>query len=106
MGVIRRLLRRGDVQRVLGIGRSGLYKRMHLRLWPVPIKLVGQSVLTWPSDEVKALIDAAVAGMSESETKKLVEKIEREREIPSRRSTTVPADQTDDVIFGGDSDGR
>lgn len=56
---IPRLLRRQDVQRLTGLSKSGLYKRMGEGSFPRPIKL-GYRTAVWPEKTVHAWINEQI----------------------------------------------
>lgn len=56
-----RLLRRQDVQRLTGLSKSGLYKRMGEGSFPRPIKL-GHRTALWPEKAVHAWIKEQIEG--------------------------------------------
>ncbi len=57
---IPRLLRRQDVQRLTGLSKSGLYKRMGEGTFPRPIKL-GYRTAVWPEQAVHRWITERIA---------------------------------------------
>lgn len=69
------ILRRPAVEAAIGEGRSMLYSKMSLGLFPRPIKLTGSRSVGWPADEVHAVNEARIAGVSENEMRSLVARL-------------------------------
>ena len=63
-----------------GLSRSTIYLRIKEGLWPKPVSL-GPRAVGWPSNEVKAINDARIAGKSDTEIRKLVSELEKARKI-------------------------
>ncbi len=57
------ILRRDDVERVTGLGRSTIYDWMAKGEFPAPIKLGGRAV-GWPESEIAAWLESRKAGRS------------------------------------------
>lgn len=55
----RHMLRRRDVEALTGMARSTLYKLVASGEFPAPVKLTKRAV-AWPSDVVRAWIDARI----------------------------------------------
>jgi len=72
------LCRRKQVEATTGFPRSTLYDRIAKRLFTRPVSLGGRAK-GWPRREVKALNDALIAGKSDEEIRKLVERLEAAR---------------------------
>jgi prophage regulatory protein len=47
-----RLLRRQDVEAIVGLGRSGIYKKMALDQFPAPVKL-GSWAVRWRESDIR-----------------------------------------------------
>jgi prophage regulatory protein len=57
-----------------GRKRSGHYVDIQRGIFPPPIKISARSV-RWPDNEVDALVEARIAGKSESELQSLVKRL-------------------------------
>ncbi len=78
------LLRRSTVQLRTGSGRSAIYSRIAVGLFPPPVKLFGSRAVGWPSNEVEAIVEAIVAGISEREMRSLVSQL-----VAGRKALTI-----------------
>ena len=65
---------------ITGLSRSTIYNRIAQGLWPKPVSMGGRSV-GWPESEIKALIAARIAGMSDEEIRVLVKELENNRKL-------------------------
>lgn len=83
MAQLRTLLRRTDVTAHTGGSRSTLYSRIADGLFVPPVQL-GPQMVAWPADEVAAIINAHIAGKSDSEIKVLVQTL-----ISARQTATL-----------------
>jgi len=91
MSLIRTLLRRADVTAHTGESRSTLYSRIADGLFVPPVQL-GPQVVAWPADEVAAIINARIAGKTDSEIKVLVQTLVNARQtaaLPPEDAATV-----------------
>lgn len=61
-----------------GKKRSTIYREIKSGLFPRPVD-IGGGLSAWPASEIQAVIDARIAGKSESEIKQLVEKLHADR---------------------------
>jgi prophage regulatory protein len=57
---MRRILRRRDVQQLVGLGRSSIYSMMEKGTFPQSVKL-GPRAVGWMEDEIEGWIEARVA---------------------------------------------
>lgn len=57
-----RLLRRPEVERLTGLGRSALYAAMAAGQFPKPIKL-GVRAIAWPASWIDAWIQSRIHGV-------------------------------------------
>ena len=74
--------RRGQVERVRGVGRSTIYDEIAKGLMTKPVNIGARSV-GWPAREVIALNEARIAGRSDDEIRALVSQLHADRERPS-----------------------
>lgn len=72
------IVRRARVERATGYSRSGLYLRISQGLWPKPVR-IGARAVGWPAREVAAMNQARIAGWSEDDIRRLVERLEAGR---------------------------
>jgi prophage regulatory protein len=72
------LLRRPEVLRRSGDGRSTLYLRIDQGLWTRPVAL-GPRAVAWPESEVEALIAARIAGHDPQQIRELVDRLHARR---------------------------
>jgi prophage regulatory protein len=72
------LLRLPHVMRQTGHARSTVYLMVQRGLLPKAVK-IGERSSAWPSDEIKAVNQARIAGKSEDEIRQLVIDLERQR---------------------------
>ena len=56
---------------LVGCSRSTLYEQIARGLWPRPVRISGRSV-GWPEGEIRALLDARIAGWSDERIKSFV----------------------------------
>jgi prophage regulatory protein len=56
---MRRILRRRDVQRLVGLGRSSIYSMMAKGTFPQAIKL-GPRAIGWVEEEIEAWIEEKI----------------------------------------------
>lgn len=85
------LLRRPQVRAVTGKTDSFLDRDMRNGLFPPPVKLSPdptRRAVGWPSDEVKAVTDAVIAGSRADEVMALVKKLVEAR--TSKRGVPCP----------------
>lgn len=75
----RTILRRPAVEALTGQGQSSLYASMLAGLFPRPVKLVGSRSVGWPSDEVSAVNEARIAGITPDDMRALVARLEAAR---------------------------
>lgn len=73
-----RLLKLKDVENKTGLKKSTIYYKIQKGTFPQPVKPAA-SASVWPEHEVDRVIMAWVAGASEEEIKKLVERIHIQR---------------------------
>ena len=73
------ILRRKQVEAHTGNSRSTLYLRIAQGLWPRPVE-VGPRAVGWPASEVAAINAARIAGKSDGDIRRLVTKLEAERQ--------------------------
>ncbi len=57
---INRLLRRKEVERIVGLGRAHLYALIKKNQFPAPIKLTERTV-AWPEAEITAWVSERIA---------------------------------------------
>lgn len=76
-----RLLRLPEVIAILGLSRSTIYSHIKTGHLPKPIHLSVRTV-AWPSSEVESVINARIAGKSETEIAELVRELEARRKVP------------------------
>jgi prophage regulatory protein len=69
------LLRRSTVEFRTGLSKATIYRRMDEGLFVRQVQLGGRQV-AWPSNEVDVLVQARVAGKTDSEIKALVIQLE------------------------------
>lgn len=69
------ILRLPAVKFASGLSRSSLYVRISQGLWPRPVSL-GARAVGWPSNEVATMINALIAGKTDSEIRELVTELE------------------------------
>lgn len=74
------LIRRKQLEKRMGIGRSTIYLRINQSLIPSPISLGANSV-GWPEHEIDAIIAARVSGKSDDEIRLLVSKLVAARKL-------------------------
>lgn len=72
------ILRLPSVIQKFGKSRSGVYRDIKEGLLPHPIHIGSRSV-GWPDSEVDAIINARIAGKSNSEIRTLVKKLVAKR---------------------------
>lgn len=68
------LLRRNAVEALTGYSRSTIYLRISQGLWTHPVSL-GARAVAWPASEVAAINAARIAGKSDDEIRKLVQRL-------------------------------
>lgn len=78
------LLRIHRVLALTGLTRSPLYDQMGKGLFVKPVK-IGPRAAAIPAHEVKALVDARIAGKSDAEIRALVEKLHADRATAGAR---------------------
>ena len=76
--MVQAILRLPAVKAESGASRSTIYLRIQQGLWPKPVRLGPRSV-GWPASEVAAINTARIAGMTDSEIRNLVIKLEAAR---------------------------
>lgn len=72
------ILRRKQVEATGTGGRSTIYLRIEQGLFTKPVKL-GARAVGWPAREVAAINAARIAGKSDDEIRKLVQRLHAER---------------------------
>ena len=72
------ILRVRKVLAKTGMTRSPLYVDIARGLWTRAVKL-GPRAAGWPEDECDALVNARIAGQSEDQIRKLVQKLHEKR---------------------------
>lgn len=77
------ILRLPVVSTETGASRSTIYLRIQQGLWPKPVKLGPRSV-GWPANEVAAMNNARIAGLTDDEIRTLVIKLEVARKIAAK----------------------
>jgi prophage regulatory protein len=75
-----RLLRISATLERTGDTRTPLYDRISKGLFTRPVKCSGRRAAGWPEHEVQAIMTARVAGASDDEVRKLVERLHEERQ--------------------------
>lgn len=75
---INQLLKRPVVEQLTADTRSTIYRKIKDRLFVRPVSLGGGRV-AWPANEVKAVIDARIAGKNDEQIKALVIELEAAR---------------------------
>ena len=75
---INQLLKRPVVESLTADTRSTIYRKIKDRLFVRPVSLGGGRV-AWPANEVRAIIDARIAGKNDEQIKALVAELEAER---------------------------
>lgn len=78
--MVQAILRLPAVKAESGASRSTIYLRIQQGLWPKPVRLGPRSV-GWPASEVAAINIARIGGMTDSEIRILVVKLEAARKI-------------------------
>jgi prophage regulatory protein len=78
------LLRRQQVESCTGLARSSLYDHIKRGIFPKPILLSKRSV-AWPLADVTALIEARIAGLPDTEIRRLVAVLEAARKSAAQR---------------------
>lgn len=73
------ILRKPEVLRLVGIGKTSLDKSVQDGFFPKPVRLIGARAVGWPSDEVEAVIRHRIAGHSNDEMRELVKRLETRR---------------------------
>ncbi len=82
------MLRRPEVERRTGKGRSTIYRDMDEGLLTRPVEIGGNAV-AWPDYEIDEINLARLAGKSETEIKKLVESLHARRQVTASNSTLL-----------------
>lgn len=72
------ILRRKQVEAAIGGSRSLIYLRISQGLFTKPVSL-GARAVGWPAREVAAINSARIAGKSEDEIRKLVQRLQAAR---------------------------
>lgn len=72
------LLRLPAVKAQSGYSRSTIYLRISQGLWTRPVSLGARSV-AWPASDVAALNAARIAGQSDDDIRKLVQRLQAAR---------------------------
>lgn len=72
------ILRRKQVEAATGGSRSTIYLRISQGLFTKPVSL-GPRAVGWPAREVAAINAARIAGKSEDDIRRLVQRLEAER---------------------------
>lgn len=73
------ILRLQEVKKETGLrAHSTIYAFINEGLFPPPVR-IGRRAVGWPSDEVKTICDARIAGFSNEQLKALVAKMFAER---------------------------
>ena len=60
-----RLLRRSEVEKMIGLGRSAIYDAMRAGRFPAPIK-IGVGSVRWKMSEIRAHIDGCERATGEA----------------------------------------
>ncbi len=76
--MLQTILRLPKVKAESGYSRSTIYLRISQKLFPKPVSL-GARAVGWPAEEIAALNAARIAGKSDDEIRRLVEKLEANR---------------------------
>ena len=76
------ILRRRQVESESGYSRSTIYLRISRGLWTSPVNL-GARAVGWPANEVEALNAARIAGLTDTQIRKLVLDLMLERKAPT-----------------------
>ena len=72
------ILRLKEVSTATGLARSTIYLYVSKGLFPSPVKL-GERIIGWEASIIESLNNARIQGKSNAEIKKLVEKLESQR---------------------------
>ncbi len=72
------ILRLPAARSLAGLSRSTIYARIAGGTWPRPVRL-GPRAVGWPASEIDALIRATIAGASDDELRRLVERLHSAR---------------------------
>ncbi len=73
------ILRMSSVKAEMGHrSHASIYNAIHNGLFTKPVQ-IGQRAVGWPSDEVKAINAARIAGKTETEIKELVQRLHVKR---------------------------
>ena len=78
IAAINPLFRRPLVEQAMGESRSTIYRKIKAGLLTKPVQIGGDRV-AWPANEVKAIINARIAGKSDEEIKNLVNQLHAAR---------------------------
>jgi prophage regulatory protein len=73
-----KMLRRRDVESLVGLGRSAIYARVAAGLFPKPCKL-GLKAVAWPDHEIDSLNRLTAAGGDERAIRALVSRLHASR---------------------------
>ncbi len=73
-------LRRKDLESMLGLCRASIYNHVDCGLLPPPV-LLGLRSVGWPSNEIRAVFSARVAGKSSTEIRELVSQLVAARQL-------------------------
>lgn len=73
------MLRRQEVERRTGLGRSELYRQVALSVLPQPIRR-GVRGVAWPAHEIDIVLEARMAGASNDELRAIVGRLHAERQ--------------------------
>ncbi len=73
------MLRLPEVKKETGLrAHSTIYDSIRVGLFPAPVR-IGQRAVGWPSEEIKAVCDARIAGYTNEQIKALVSRMFSER---------------------------
>jgi prophage regulatory protein len=80
MGEWKRMLRLWQVEEALGIKKSAVWKKCRDGTLCTPVR-IGIRAVAWPSDEIRKIVEAQIAGCSEQAIKTLVCQLVAERTL-------------------------
>lgn len=78
MKVSNRLIRVDEVEKIVGLSKSEIYRRIRAGEFPSPIPL-GKRAVAWAEFEVNAWVNSRLAGMTIAQTSSLVQRLAAER---------------------------
>lgn len=84
-----RLLRITETLEATGETRTPLYERISNGLFTRPVKVGGRRASGWPEKEVQAILSARVAGASDDEIRRLVDRLHAQRQREYSETTRL-----------------